>query len=189
MVADDGACLWRDLRRARETYRAAITALQAHRLDAAAVRKWLAALRDAGAEFEGAGYANAAARRSWGIVQITGSEACGETGGVVLALDRKAGTWRSIVPPGCAKVLYFRMRDMVVDGDRLYAALCVDCSHWGGYGDFAIDLRTGRKARHRDAGVGRRRRSPDPRLRRGIFRELTRAGPRLSGSLRAGSGG
>ncbi len=149
LVADDGACLWRGLRRARETYRTAITALQARRLDAATVRAQFAALRDAGAEFEGAGYANAAARSSWSVVQITGSEACSETGGVVLALDRKAGTWRSIydVPSGCAKVLYFKMTDMVVDGDRLYAAVCVQCLGWGEYGNFAIDLRTGRKAR------------------------------------------
>ena len=162
LVAGDGTCLWRDLKSAREVYRKAMVALQvgkgygslnngpdvlwSRKLDAATVRRWFVALRNAEAVFEGATYADPAARRSWGIVQVTNSEACGGTGGAVLTLDRRTGAWRSIydILPGCSKVLYFGMREMVVDGDLLYARLCTDCMYWGDWANFVIDLRSGR---------------------------------------------
>ena len=174
LIAADGACLWRNLLSARETYRKATAALQVgeipevgsdgssvlpmRTLDAAMVRKWLTALYGAkAAYFEGARYATAADRRSWAIVQITGPEPT-EIGGMVLALDRKTGTWRSIydVLPGSTKQSYYGMTDMAVDGDRLYAMLCTICSGWDSGVDSEIDLRTG--------GVVRLKRMPEERM-------------------------
>ena len=162
LVAADGACLWRDRQRGFETFRTAMAALRVDRgagdaepeaesgplpqraLAAATVREHLQALRGT-ARFEGAVYADDAARDSWFVVQILGGPMC-DAEGAVLLLDRGTGQWKAIydVAGGCSKAWYFSMRGMVVAGDRLYAGLCVDCSYWGTYADFGIDLRTNR---------------------------------------------
>ena len=171
LVAPDGACLWRDMKRMFEAHDAAMAALRVDRaargepdgadgagplphplphplpqreVAAEAAREALAALRET-AVFEGAVYADAAARDSWFVVQVFGGELCAASG-AVLALDRRSGRWTSVydVPSGCSKTWVFPMRGMVVAGDTLYAGLCTHCSGWGGYADFAIDLRAGR---------------------------------------------
>ena len=162
LVAADGACLWRERQRRFETFRTAMTALRVDRgagdaepeaesgplpqraLAAATVREHLRALRGS-ARFEGAVYADDAARESWFVVQVLGGPMC-DAEGAVLLLERRTGQWKAIydVAGGCSKAWYFPMRGMVVAGDRLYASLCVDCSYWGIYADFEIDLRTNR---------------------------------------------
>ena len=164
LVAADGACLWRERQRKFETFRTAMAALRVDRgaedgaaepeaesgplpqraLAAATVREHLQALHGT-ARFEGAVYADDDARESWFVVQILGGPMC-DAEGAVLLLDRGTGQWKAIydVAGGCSKAWYFSMRGMVVAGDRLYAGLCVDCSYWGRYADFGIDLRTNR---------------------------------------------
>ena len=166
LVADDGACLWRERLRDREVYKTAMAALRVEPgaspagarpgllpwrpLVADEVRVQLAAVRGV-ASFEGAVYADAAARESWLVVQILGGAAC-DSEGAVLLLDRKTGRWKSIYDArgSCTVAWNFPMRGMVVAGDRLYAGLCVDCVY-GGYEDFEIDLRTNHVRPVRDA--------------------------------------
>ena len=115
------------------------------------VRERLLALSSARplvATFEGARYVDAAARESWAVIQVLGTRLY-EAPGVVLVLDRAKNEWRSIyqVPSGGSESLNFPMLDMVVSGDRLFASLCTDCSSWGNFDDFVIDLRTNRATR------------------------------------------
>ena len=115
------------------------------------VRWWLLDLnsvRPAVVKFEGARYADEAARESWSVIQVLGTR-LDEAPGVVLVLDRARHEWRAIyeVLSGGAKRLNFPMYDMVVNGDRLYATLCTYCSSWGNYGTFEIDLSTHRATR------------------------------------------
>ena len=108
----------------------------------------LNAARPATATFEGARYADAASRESWTVVQVLGTR-LREAPGVALVLDRVRNEWRALyeVHSGGSKSLNFPMLDMVVSGDRLFASLCIDCSGWGGYDDFVIDLPTNRATR------------------------------------------
>ncbi len=161
LVAADGACLWRERKRRFDAYDAAMAALRIDRgaesedgesddarsgplrwreIAAGEARARLAALRGI-ARFEGAVYADAAARERWLVVQILGGAFC-DAEGAVLLLERKTGRWKSIydVPTGCSKAWNYPMRGMVVAGDRLYAGLCIDCMYWGSYADFEIDL-------------------------------------------------
>ena len=193
LVAPDGACLWRERKRRLDAHDAAMAALRIDRgahhgepddhldgLDhgplawrevaAETARERLAALREPAREgltvFEGAVYADAAARDSWFVVQVFGGELCAASG-AVLALDRKTGRWKSIydVPSGCSKSWAFPMCGMVVAGDTLYAALCSDCSGWGRYADYAIDLRANRvSAVERGAGAPGPREDDNPDL-------------------------
>ena len=172
LVGADGACLWRARSRARQTVKAALSALRVGKgavpgdgepgatfvpptraVSAETARRWLTALErlataegaDGVVALEGAIYADAAARASWRVVQVLGLTLC-DAEGAVLLLDRRRGTWRTIydVPTGCSKMVNFPMRGMVVRGDRLFVALCVSCAYWGDYRDFSIDLRDGR---------------------------------------------
>ena len=193
LVAPDGACLWRGMKRRHDIHDAAMAALRVDRgaqhgepdghldgLDhgplawrevaAETVRERLAALREPAREgltvFEGAFYADDAARDSWFVVQVFGGEHCAASG-AVLALDRKTGRWKSIydVPSGCTKTWAFPMRGMVVAGDTLYAALCSACYGWGRYADYAIDLRANRvSAVERGAGAPGPREGGNPDL-------------------------
>ena len=157
--ADDGTCLWRDKKRAHETFKTAMAVLRIGKsvelsaydpaqtyhlpvraLDGEAVRKWLQALNGI-VTFEGAVYADDAGRDSWLIVQVLGTRLW-DADGAVLLLDRRNGTWRTIydVASGGSKQLSFPMRGMVVKGDRLFVSLCTNCEWWGEYGDFVVDL-------------------------------------------------
>ena len=125
--------------------------LPARALPEEEVRERLLALesaRPAIATFEGARYADGASRESWTVVQVLGTRLRAAPG-VVLVLDRARNEWRALydVLSGGSKSLNFPMLDMVVSGDRLFASLCTDCSSWGGYDDFEIDLRTSRATR------------------------------------------
>ena len=116
-----------------------------------AIRRWLLALSSAEpriATFEGARYADAAARKSWTVIQVLGTRLY-EAPGVVLVLDRTRNAWRALyeVLSGGSKNLNFPMLDMVVSGDKLFGSLCTYCDSWGSYDDFEIDLRTNRATR------------------------------------------
>ena len=155
LVSADGACLWRAKLEARETVKAALSALRIGRaaglshdepgrtfalptraVPAETARRWLTAL-DAAAASEGAGYvvalegavyADDAARESWLVVQVLALTA-NEAEGAVLLLDQRQGAWRTIydVPSGGTKTLSFPMRGMTVRGDQLFALICIDC--------------------------------------------------------------
>ena len=157
LMAKDGACRWRERQDADKSFKAGMAALRigttveanereidlpTRPLPAAAVRHWLAALKNA-ATFEGAVYADGLGRDSWLVVQVLGKTLC-DAPGVVLVLDRRAGSWRTIydVPSGCSKTLNYPLRGMVVKGDRLFASICKECDSWGLYNDYAIDLRS-----------------------------------------------
>ena len=163
MVAADGSCLWRTRKKAFETFESAmaelrigqnidlpfnggVVALQTRAIPAETVRKWLVAL-DGVAMFEGAEYADDAARNSWRVVQVLGGPWC-DSSGVVLVLDRQTGAWKAIydVEGGCSKSWNFPLRGMVVKKHQLFALLCTECSGWGDYYPFVIDLRTGNVA-------------------------------------------
>ena len=166
LVAGDGTCLWRNRQEARDTVKAAIaafracpgeecsanrevpTALPARSIPAGTARKWLTALErfSHGVILEGAVYADEGARASWRIVQVLSTTRY-EWDGALLVFDRRAGTWQSILDVS----LDYPMSDMVVKGDRLFAAICVDgCYHGHGYASDAeyealeVDLRTKR---------------------------------------------
>ena len=163
--AADGTCRWRNKKEAHETLESAMSALRIGKspdlgdgplprtfalpvrtLPTRTVHRWLTALEGI-AVFEGAVYADNAARDSWFIVQAMGATPWAN-GGVVLLLDRREGTWRTIydLPEGNSMSMSFPMRRMVVKGDRLFAAICTMCEGygWGGYSTLAIDLRTHR---------------------------------------------
>ena len=163
LVAADGSCLWRTRKKAFETFESAmaelrigqnidlpfnggVVALQPRAIPAETVRKWLVAL-DGVAMFEGAEYADDAARNSWRVVQVLGGPLC-DSSGVVLVLDRQTGAWKAIydVLSGCSKSWNFPLRGMVVKKHQLFALLCPECSGWGQYYPFVIDLRTGNVA-------------------------------------------
>ena len=200
LVSADGACLWRARLEARETVRAALSALRIGKeaglgygepgrtfalptraVPAETVRHWLTAL-DAAAASEGAGYvvalegavyADDAARESWLVVQVLALTA-NEAEGAVLLLDRRKGAWRTIydVPSGGTKTLNFPMRGMTVRGDRLFASVCVICDSWGAYRPFAIDLRRNRATLlDWEPESGSAENPPIRDVRRGVFSE------------------
>ena len=171
LVAADGSCLWRTREKAFETFKSAMAALrvdqnieidgefpvngelpvgavtlQTRAIPGETVRKWLVAL-DGVAMLEGAVYADDAARNSWRVVQVLGGPLC-DSSGVVLLLDRQTGAWKAIydVPSGCSKSLSFPLHGMVVKKHQLFTLLCTECSGWGRYDPFVIDLRTGNVA-------------------------------------------
>lgn len=168
--AADGTCRWRNKKEAHDTLESAMSALRVGKSpdlgDGAlprtfalpvrtlpAVHGWLTAL-DGIAAFEGAVYADRAARESWFIVQVMGATPQNREG-VVLLLDRREGTWRTIydVAEGNYMIDNFYMRGMVVEGDRLFAGMCTSCEGqgWAGYSALVIDLRTHRATVLRDA--------------------------------------
>ena len=157
LIAADGTCRWRERQEDSQTFKAAMAALRigaspdanlsefglpTRLVPAAAVRRWLTALKGAAA-LEGAVYADDAGRTAWLVVQVLGWELCNAEG-VVLLFDRRRQLWRTIydVPSGCSKQLNYPMGRMVVKGDRLFASLCYSCIYWGDRRDYVIDLYT-----------------------------------------------
>ncbi|MDE2988876.1 MAG: hypothetical protein OXT70_12615 [Chloroflexota bacterium] len=120
------------------------------------VNSWLKVLiseasrgRKAPVIFERAQYADAKSQETWKVVQIYRTR-LGEAEGVVLALDRRQNTWWTLynVPSGYSYAMNFPMRNMVVRENKLRASICeYDCSQWGSYARFEIDLETGQSAR------------------------------------------
>lgn len=160
LVAADGTCLWRERQAARETVDAGMsalrigekfhietetaTALRSRAVPAAIAHKWLRYLEASGARLEGAVYANDVGKESWRVIQVLGTTVC-DAEGVVLVLDRRNRSWRTIydVPSGCSKELNFPMRGMTVKGSRLFASICSGtCDGLGDYQDFIIELDT-----------------------------------------------
>ena len=125
--------------------------LPARPIPEAEVRRWLLDLSSTEppiATFEGARYADAAARESWTVIQVLGTR-LDEAPGVVLVLDRTRNEWRALyeVLSGGSKNLNFPILGMVVRGGKLFGSLCTYCDSWGSYDDFEIDLRTNRATR------------------------------------------
>ena len=167
-----GQCLWRKYHKARETFDGAMAALQiggsrgeeplniaegetlalpTREIPDAVVRHWLRALSADPfvlVGFETARSDDGSSGPPWRIIQILGRQLC-DAPGVVLLQDTRSGHWRSIydVPSGCSKSLNFPLREMRITGDTLFAKFCTDCSFWGRYGKFRLDLPTNRVTR------------------------------------------
>jgi len=65
--------------------------------------------------------------------------------GVLLARNKKTGIWRSIydMPQGdSSKVNVYRPGEMQLQGDSLLLDVCTDCSWWGKYASFRLNLHT-----------------------------------------------
>ena len=169
-VNKDGSCLWRDRKNAADLFQGALGALRVEdeptwQLDAQAtavampsrqlsqetVLRWLPALETVAPSIvtlERARFVSEQDRDSWTVVQVLGNRTC-DAPGVVLVLDRQKGSWRAVydVRSGCSKSLNFPLRNMVVSGNALFAEMCYDCSFWGDYGRYRIDLRNSRATR------------------------------------------
>ena len=170
LVGADGQCRWRQYSAARGVFHSAIAALRVgtvllaldleagetltpptRPLPAAVVRHWLHELHThtpAFATFETARDSGESHTQSWRVLQILGRQLCNAEG-VVLLQDMRSGQWRSIydVPSGCQKSLNFPLLDMRITGDTLFAKFCTECSWWGDYGEFTLDLPTNRITR------------------------------------------
>ena len=176
LIAEDGTCLWRNRQEARATVKAAMVALRVRaeenvepgwtfpvtlptrEIPAETARNWLRSLEGTAstAILEGAVYADDASRASWRVVQALSTTQY-EWEGVILLLDRRAGTWQAIYDVS----LDYPMLGMVVEGDHLFAAICVaSCYDGHGYaGDaeydtLAVDLRTMRATRFKSSSLG-----------------------------------
>ena len=115
------------------------------------VRRWLlalAAVRPKIARFEGPKYFDDGARKNWLIVQVLGMR-LGNAPGVVLAYNRAKRKWTSLydVVSGYSRRLNYPLRDMTLRRGSLFARACVDCSGWGYFDYFEIDLESGRATR------------------------------------------
>ena len=181
LVGAGGRCVWRRRKAARTLFDNTIETLRAgiEELDDAAlalavgdtrtlptrplpdhvVRRWLHALHThapAFTTFETARYSDESPTQSWRLIQILGRQLCGAPG-VVLLQDTRSGQWRSIyaVRSGCSKTLNFPLQDMVITGETLFAEFCTDCSGWGRYGKFRLDLPTNRVTRLEETDLSR----------------------------------
>ena len=110
-----------------------------------AIHRWLSALASAQptiAEFKGALYADDETFRSWTVIQVLGTRLY-DAPGVVLVWDRKRNEWRALydILSGGRHSLNFPMYSVVLKGNKLFAQLCMDCSGWGSYAYFEIDLK------------------------------------------------
>lgn len=81
--------------------------------------------------------------RRWEIVAVTFEETMSSFG-LLLAKDKQAKTYKAFynIPPGDSKVSLFTPEAELKPGDKLVARLCTDCSWWGEFGTFIIDLNT-----------------------------------------------
>ena len=81
--------------------------------------------------------------RRWKVVLVYFEESMFTSWGVLLARDKQAGIWRTIyeVPNhGGSKRYLYLPDDIQLDGDRLQLDLCTDCTGWGKYKTFSINL-------------------------------------------------
>ena len=162
LVTPDGQCLWRERQAARMQYDNALKALrvdmeaeEAVELDevdkllvrplaAEMIQHWLMSLAgNATVTIEDAVYASDTDRVDWRVVQLRGNVLC-NADGVVLALNRRTGQWHAIydVKSGCSKSLDFPFYGMHVSEGDLIVSACTECSWWGRYASFAINLET-----------------------------------------------
>ena len=159
----EGTCRWRERKKVHLTFKAAMKALRVgaklkvdgsdialptRKIPSVEARKWLNKLVGI-ARFEGAVYADETGRSSWQVIQVLGTRLC-DAGGAVLVLNREQNSWRTIydVPSGSSRFLNLPMRGMFIKGDLLYVSMCdldlsmrADCSNFGDYVDYVINLR------------------------------------------------
>ncbi|MDX8392013.1 MAG: hypothetical protein R8K53_05520 [Mariprofundaceae bacterium] len=85
-----------------------------------------------------------AENEQWRVVLVSSMQGQNSSWGVVLAENRISATWRSFydVPGGSSKVFIFVPHDATLTGDILQLKLCTDCSWWGEYGQFQVNLKT-----------------------------------------------
>ena len=164
LVDADGRCLWRGRQQARAAFQKGLstlrvgqdatplllegntTTLPVREISAEVVRQQLLALdamQPRIVEFGTAIYADEAGRTAWRIIQVTGTVFY-DAPGVVLVENRGTGTWHALydVISGGSYRLNFPAQFVIVTGNTLTAELCIDCSFWGEYGCFEIDLPT-----------------------------------------------
>ena len=162
LVGSDGQCLWKDRKASRHAVDDAVRALRigdmdneavtlrdvqelpVRPLDSDEVQRLLLSL-DGAATLEGAVYASPVDRTQWRVVQIRGDALC-DAHGAVLVLNRRTGQWYSIydIGSGCSKVLDFPFHGMHVRDGHLTVSACHDCSGWGSYSPYVINLETWR---------------------------------------------
>jgi len=81
----------------------------------------------------------------WRIVSLYYQETVDHSWGVMLVQNKHTGVWQSFydVPnEGSSKRYLFLPGDMQLDGDQLHMSLCTDCSWWGEYASFQVNLNT-----------------------------------------------
>ena len=162
LVSLDGQCLWKDRKASRHAVDDAVRALRIGDMEAEAVilrdeqelavrpldsdevQRLLLSL-DGTATLEGAVYAMPVDRAKWRIVQIRGDAFC-DAHGAVLVLNRRTAQWYSIydIASGCSKSLDFPFYGMHVRDGQLTVSACDDCSWWGAYSPYVINLETWR---------------------------------------------
>ena len=159
----EGTCRWRERKKIHLTFKAAMKALRVgaklkvdgsyialptRKIPSIEARKWLNKLVGI-ARLEGAVYADETGRSSWRVIQVLGTRLC-DAEGAVLVHNRERNSWRTIydIPSGCSRFLNFPMRGMLVKNDLLYVSMCDlglsmrdDCSDFGDYVDYVINLR------------------------------------------------
>lgn len=79
---------------------------------------------------------------NWRIVTVYYDGALGSSWGVLLLENRETATWHSFydVPQGTTKRALYLPTDIQLHGDSLTISLCTDCSWWGKYSPFQVDL-------------------------------------------------
>ncbi len=84
-----------------------------------------------------------AENKKWKIVAVYFEELW-SSWGVLLAQDKRDETWKAFynIPSGVSKVSLFMPKVSLGEGGLLKAKLCTDCTWWGVYDDFVIDLDT-----------------------------------------------
>ena len=162
LVGADGQCLWKDRKASRHAVDDAVRALRigdmyneavilrdvqelpVRPLDSDEVQRLLLFL-DGAATLEGAVYASPVDRAQWRVVQIRGDALC-NANGVVLVLNRRTEQWFSIydIASGCSKSLDFPFYGIHVHDGNLTVSACHDCSYWGEYSPYVINLETWR---------------------------------------------
>ncbi len=81
----------------------------------------------------------------WRIISLYYQESVDNSWGVMLMQNKHTGVWQSFydVPnEGSSKRYLFLPGDMQLDGDQLHLSLCTDCSWWGEYAFFQVNLNT-----------------------------------------------
>jgi hypothetical protein len=81
----------------------------------------------------------------WRIMSVYSERGPGVSWGVLLLEDKRSGRWKSFydVPHEySSKVFLFLPHDAELDGNLLQLQLCTDCSFWGEYSPFQVNLET-----------------------------------------------
>ncbi len=81
---------------------------------------------------------------NWRIMSVYYDGELGSSWGVLLAENKSTGQWLSFydVPQGTTKRPLYLPDDIQLHGDDLTISLCTDCTWWGKYAPFQVELKT-----------------------------------------------